>query len=401
MIGQKATMFREFTLLGITLLMVIIGISLGSQMVSAQDQDTSTSQIERETPVNVPELIEKVKRGVIVVHTISSADPFATRDTGLALGSGFIIDKDGHAITNFHVAGDSAMLQVVFWDQSKYRASLVAGAPGYDIALIQIHDVPKEKLFPVTLGDSDLVKPGDLALAMGSPGSTQGQNVERSDWLETWGLRATATMRVITGRDTTMDFQMYGWSNWRSGLGLDYATKLPYIFRMQVPISGGNSGGPSFNKYGEVIGVNTWGGSWILDQQSNGAVPINYVKKFISDVLENRRHEVPWLGIHVVFPPNINDLEGYIEFKERFRKPGLHIYGVEKSSPAERAGLLKGDEILLVKGKTYKMPEDFRADVLEGKIGERYDLLIKRGRYTLSVTLYTEPKPQWVFNFSV
>lgn len=391
------------------LFMLIFALVVQSSLVAlygkpalGQVENYGTAQIERETPLNVPELIEKVKRGVIAVHTISTRySPWIAREGGLALGSGFIIDKDGHAITNAHVAGDSAVMQAILWDGSKYRATIVAAAPGLDIALIQLHDVPPDKLFPVPLGDSDTVKPGDLALAMGSPGSTQGATAERSNPLETWGLRLTATMRVVTGRETSMDFQMFVWSAYKGEIGLQYATHLPYVFMMQVPISGGNSGGPLFNRYGEVIGINTWGGGGTLSQQSNEAVPINYAKRFVADVLEGKRYEVPWLGIHIVFPHNITRPDAYIEFKERFRKPGIHIYGVEKGSPAERAGLMAGDEVLSINGKYYKMPEDFRAEVLEGNIGQEYLFAVKRGRQTLNVRVVTEPKPQWVFNFSV
>jgi len=376
-------------------------IPFSAKAQNSESQASIQPPIPRETPINVPELIEKVKKGIIVIHVIPTENPLRVQETGFALGSGFIIDKDGHALTNTHVAAQSAVMQAVLWDGSSYQATLVAAAPGYDSALIKLQGVPPEKLFPVTLGDSDTVKPGDLALAMGSPGAPEGFNVERSDPFEYWGLRATATMRVVSGRDTSMVFQVAVWNAYRSEFGLQYATNLPYVFAMQVPINGGNSGGPLFNRYGEVIGINTWGGESVLSQQSNVAVPINYVKNFVLDVLEGRRHDIPWLGLHVAFPGNITRVDAYIEFRERFRKPGLHVYGVEKDSPAERAGLRPGDEILTVNGNYYPVPEDFRAEVLEGKIGQEYRMVVRRGNKTFSTIVYSVSKPPWIYNFSV
>ncbi len=393
--GNPGLPFAGFLILG-----VVLNFSLLTPVL-AQDTGSTEPSIERETPVNVPELVNKVKKGVISINALSSESPIIAAETALSGGSGFVIDKDGHAITNTHVAGDTAVMQVILWDLSKYKATLVARAPGYDIALIKIHNIPSEKLFPVPLGDSDSVKPGDLALAMGSPGASQGVSAERSDPLETWLLKQTATLRVIVGRETSMEFQVGVWNAYRSGFGLQYATNLPYIFRMQTPINPGNSGGPLFNRFGEVIGVNTWGGGGTLIQQSFSAVPVNAVKVFVEDIMEGKRHEVPWLGLHVVFPGNITRVDAYIEFKQRFRKPGLHVYAVEKGSPAERAGLLPDDEILTVNGRWYEVPEDFRMDVLVGRIGQEYVLQVRRGNRTFGTTLYSEAKPPWIWNFSV
>ncbi|OGK08229.1 MAG: hypothetical protein A2Y63_03405 [Candidatus Riflebacteria bacterium RBG_13_59_9] len=385
---------------------VFVSVLLLGMIVRAQDviSNDEASRIMRETPLNVPELIEKVKRGVVVVHPISITDPIAAQ-AGIMLGSGFVIDKQGHIITNDHVAGSASMAQIIFWDGSSARATLVAAAPYYDVALLKLDDPEPDKLFPVTLGDSNRVQPGELALAMGSPGANEGFNIDRSDPFEYWGLRQTATMRVVTGRDTDLAFAV-GW-NYRNRyggggqMGLSYALHYPYVLRMQVPINGGNSGGPLFNSHGEVIGINTYGGAWMLDQQSNIAVPINLAKNFVVEVLEHKRQDIPWLGVHCIFPPNILDPESYVEFRERMRPEGLWVYKVEPDSPAAQAGLADGDQITSVNGEEPPTPESFRTRVLLSEIGEEYVFSVTRGNKEFTVHLYTVPKPAYVLNFSV
>ena len=393
--------FNVITMVAVSL---ILGLALSLSPVAQNEppeEDISPQQAQkilRETPVDVPALVDKVKRGVVVIQPIGVSSIAAAELQ--SLGSGFVIDKQGHIITNYHVAGDASLLQVIFWDGTSMRASLVAGAPFYDIALVKLDDPDPEMLFPVALGDSDLVKSGDLALAMGSPGSGEGFNIDRSDPMEYWGLRSTATMRVVSGRNTDMSWSVY-WNYGGRRMSVKYGLYFPYVFRTQVPINGGNSGGPLFNRKGEVIAINTWGGSNPISQQTNFGVPVNCAKNFVVEILEHGRFDIPWMGLHCVFPPNVNNAEAYIEFVETQRPDGLWIYEVSPESPAEQAGLRKGDQILSVNKMPPPRPEDFRLEVLEGDIGQEYILGIRRGRKEFMVHLYTVPKPTYVNDFSV
>ena len=212
-------------------------------------------------------------------------------------------------------------------------------------------------------------------------------------------------MRVVSGRDTDLAFEV-SWNYYNryySGgeFGLSYGLYLPYVLRMQVPINPGNSGGPLFNRHGEVIGINTWGGAWVMSQQSNLAVPINLAKNFAVEVLEHKRYDIPWLGIHCIFPPNVQDPEAYIEFRERMRPEGLWVFGVDPDSPAAQAGLRDGDQILSVNGEEPPRPEAFRTQVLLSEIGAEYVLVIKRKNRQYTVQVYTVPKPRYVLDFSV
>jgi len=396
-------MKRIVITLGVFSMALVLALSLGQ--VAAQDEASEESlrpqeaqKILRETPVNVTELVEKVKRGVVVIQPISVSSIAAAELQ--VLGSGFLIDKQGHIITNHHVAGDASIADVIFWDGTHERATLVATAPYYEVALLKLDDPDPDRLFPVALGDSDTVKPGDLALAMGSPGSGEGFNIDRSNPMEFWGLRATATMRVVSGRNTDLSWPVF-WNSYGRTMSLKYGLYFPYVFRTQVPINGGNSGGPLFNRHGEVIALNTWGGSNPVSQQTNFGVPINCAKSFVVEVLEHGRHDIPWMGMHCIFPPNVNNPEAYVEFVETQRPEGLWIYDVAAESPAEMAGLRKGDRILSVNELQPPRPEDFRLRVLEGDIGQEYVLGIRRGKQEFMVHLYTVPKPTYVADFSV
>ncbi len=376
-----------------------VAVAASEEMVSPEE----AQRILRETPLNVPDLVDKVKRGVVVVSPLEVTE--VAMAEGGSLGSGFIIDKQGHIITNAHVGGKASAAQIMFWDGSSERASLIQAAPYYDIALLKLDSPDPDKLFPVPLGDSNQVQPGDLALAMGSPGALEGFNIDRSDPFEYYGLRQTATMRVVTGRDSDLSFQVaqnfYNRYWGRGQFGLSYALYLPYIFRVQTPINPGNSGGPLFNRHGEVIGINTWGGTWTQSQQTNFAVPINFAKGFVVEVLEHKRQDIPWLGIHCIFPSNVRDPQMYVEFRERMRPEGMWAFSVEPDSPAEQAGLRDGDQITSINGEEPPTPELFRTRVLLSEIGQEYVLAIKRERRELVLHLYTVPRPSYVLNFSV
>jgi S1-C subfamily serine protease len=353
----------------------------------------------------VGDIVEKVHRGVVEVRVIEITSPLAAETSGA--GSGFVIDKQGHFLTNFHVAGMSPTLRVTMWDESTYRGHLVAAEPGIDVALCQIDDIPPDKLFPLALGDSDAVEPGETALAMGSPGSQEGMLVEPSDPFKYWTLRQTVTCRVVAGKDTTLEFPLSMWQWARRNLAgqgpvAQYGTNLGYVIKMQTAINQGNSGGPLIDRNCEVIGLNTWGTSISgLRQNSNYAVPINFAKDFAFQILEHGKFERPWLGLDIVMPPNIHELQAYIEFRERFRPKGrIIVYNVRGDSPASAAGFQRRDEILQVDGKTFSTPEDLRSYIMGHTVGDTLSFTISRGGAIIRVQAKLGPKRNQDSEFS-
>ncbi|MEZ5338368.1 MAG: trypsin-like peptidase domain-containing protein [bacterium] len=380
-------------------------MALVAMMASAYAQDDSSMSIE--------DVIRKVKKGVIRVQGIELGAPTVG---GWGGGSGFVFEVDydtntAYAITNHHVSGNSSASAVTFWDGAVYKARHLATEPGIDVCLLEIYDIPDERelpedektIVPVVLGDSDAVRIGELGLAMGNPGDGQDAvNIDRSNPYETFLLLTTATQGVVTGRDWPIEFLLGINRQNRGSLGAQYGTNFDYAFRMATAINGGNSGGPLFNQKGEVIGINFYGGSWALGQNQNHAIPINLAKDFVFQFLEKGKFEKPWMGVDIIFPSWIGPDE-YTEFAEKYRPDYVEVYGVRKDSPAERAGLRKGDVITSVDGQNFEDPEKLRLYVFSQDIGTEIEIMVKRNGRMVKEPIFLEigPKRTYDAEFSV
>jgi serine protease Do len=317
-------------------------------------------------------------------------DPFGfymqqQQQTQQGNGSGFVISDDGLILTNNHVvtleSDTVGKLSVRFHgDRRTYPAKLIGRAIAYDVALIKV-DAPGKKFKPIPLGNSDTVKVGQKAIAMGNP----------------FGLAFSVTSGIIsaTGRD----------------FGTDSDNLAQNVIQTDAAVNPGNSGGPLLNSSGEVIGINTAilspGTSMSGTGQFAGiafALPINLVKRVLPDLQAGKtlsRKEVmasrPRLGI------SGNDLGSFPpEILQQFKLPasGVMIERVEAGSPAEAAGLrgatkyaetqqgslaVNGDIILEVEGQTIESTSDLRAQVTTIAPGSEVTLKIKRGTETLEV----------------
>ena len=331
-----------------------------------------------------------------------------------SIGSGFIVDKDGWFVTNVHVLTGSSYAEITLWDDSIYRGELVAVDPGIDTAVGKLIGCPPEKIHPVAWGDSDIIRPGELALAMGQPGDQTQFNVDPSEPMASFGLKQTATVRVVSGKDTTLEFplQLYAYNMVRTGFafGSQYGTNFTYAIRMQTGIAGGNSGGPLFNDRGEVIGINFFGGTFTVGQTHNFAIPGNLAKEFYYSVKKSYRdgqpitkHQTrPWIGLDVCMPPNVNDPEKYVEFVERYRpKDKIIIFGVRDQSPAWFAGFRKHDEILQVNGRKFDSPEELRVFVMNLPLDEELVFTVKRGVMVSQIRVKTDVKRSYDSEFSI
>jgi len=270
------------------------------------------------------------------------------------VGSGFIIDADGYVVTNNHVIDGSDRIEVTLADGDQYPARLIGRDEKTDLALLKI-DAGRSLSF-VRFGDSDAIRVGDWVLAVGNP----------------FGLGGTVTAGIVSARG-------------RDLVGGNIADFL----QIDAPINRGNSGGPSFNTEGEVIGVNTAivspnGGSVGI----GFAVPSTLVKQVVTELRENGHIERGWLGVSIqTITPDIAESLG-------LDKPrGALIAAVEPASPAAKAGLKAGDVVLGWNGKTVDKVSDLPRLVANASAGDKAKVTVWRGKAEQSLEIVVGKAP--------
>ena len=259
-------------------------------------------------------------------------------------GSGFVIDAAGFIVTNNHVIDGATRITVKLEDGRELQARLVGRDARTDVALLKVE--AGAPLPFVALGDSDRAQPGDWVVAMGNP----------------YGLSGTVTTGVVsaTGRDI--------------GAG-------PYddFIQVDAPINQGNSGGPLFARDGGVIGVNTaifspTGGSVGI----GFAVPSNMVKRVVAELREKGQVERGFLGVSTQ-PVNAAMAAALkLPAKAGETPQGALVAGVERDSPAAKAGLKPGDVVTALDGKAVRNPRDLARSVADMRPGGKADLKLWR-----------------------
>ena len=283
-------------------------------------------------------------------------------------GSGFVIDSDGHILTNNHVIAGARQVEVTLWNKKKYRAEVIGADRQKDLAVIQI---PAKSLASATLGDSKSLEVGQKVYAIGNP----------------FGLSGTMTRGII--------------SSIRSVRGPEGAA-IDQAIQTDAAINPGNSGGPLLNSRGEVIGINSMiltGGA----EQSAGvgfAIPINAAKAVLNDLVQFGRVRRPSLGIAGLLPigPELADQMGLAA------DAGVLVQQVVPGGAADRAGIrggreraylgntpiyIGGDLIVQIDDQDIETPQDI-ANVLDNHhSGDIVKITVYRGKQklTLNVTL--------------
>ncbi len=254
-------------------------------------------------------------------------------------GSGFIVDADGYIVTNNHVLGTATDLTVILNDGTEHAATLIGRDDKTDLALLKI-DAGKP-LPTVEFGDSDAVRVGDWAIAVGNP----------------FGLGGTVTMGIISAR------------NRQIGAG-------PYhdFLQLDAAINRGNSGGPSFNAAGQVIGINT--AIFSPTGRSVGigfAIPSNVARSVIDQLREHGKVERGWLGVRIqtVTP----EIAGSLDLGDR---RGVLIAEITPDSPAQAAGVRQDDVILRFAGKLVEDARALARAVAATKPGSQVKLMVWR-----------------------
>jgi len=322
-------------------------------------------------------LYERVTPGIVSIQVLS-------RDGG-SLGSGFVFDREGHVVTNFHVVEGAEELEVDFPSGMKVRGEVVGKDPDSDIAVIKV-DSPAEALFPLEMGDSNTIKVGQTVIAIGNP----------------FGLTGTMTTGIISARGRTLD------SLRQTPEGTSFSAGG--IIQTDAAINPGNSGGPLMDLQGRVIGINRAIRTTSITPEgepSNSgvgfAIPVNIVKRVVPVLIEKGTYDYPYLGVSS--HPELSLIE-----QEALGLPqsnGAYVVEVVPNGPADDAGLIGatddstipglpagGDLITAVDGRPVQVFAEMLAYLMENKSpGDTVTLTVIRNNEQKEVVVTLGKRP--------
>ena len=331
----------------------------GGTAVITQSVPSTSSGVSGNSAQDVSDLYAKVRPSIVTVSGSSS------RTGAAGIGSGIVIDKQGHILTNNHVVSGFDTLDVTFSDGVSAAAKIVGRDAGNDLAVIEV-SVPADKLQPAVLGDSDKIRVGELVIAVGNP----------------LNLTGSVTQGIVSGLGRSL----------AGGSG----RPLRQLIQADAAINPGNSGGALFNKDGEVIGVTTAIDNPDGERSFIGigySVPVNAAKRFLPDMLRGDTVTHPKMGVGLQdLTPALAARLG-ITVTER----GILITTVETNSAAARAGLRSGvsagrvgDVIVSIDGKEMKTFADLANYIDTRKVGDKIQLKLVRENKEVTVDLTLE-----------
>ena len=257
-------------------------------------------------------------------------------------GSGFVWDDSGHIVTNNHVVDGTDHVAVIFSDGTELEAEVIGTDPDSDLAVLELSE-SKSGAVPADLGDSDALRVGQIAVAIGNP----------------FGQEFTMTTGIISALGRTI----------RSG-GSPFS--IPEVIQSDVAINPGNSGGPLLDRHGEVIGVNTQ----IISRSGTSSgvgfsVPINTAKRVVPALIEEGRYEYSWLGISGSTLQA--DVAGLMDLARD--TGGALVSQVTVDSPAGKAGLRGSDRTAVLDGVDYPVGGDVIVSINGSAVDDMDDLI--------------------------
>ena len=308
-------------------------------------------------PDIIPDIVSRVSPAVVRINTTTQRsgesqlnpffnDPFfrqffgndfrmpSVPETSRGLGSGFIVTQDGYILTNEHVIDGADQIDVTLAGREQpYPARKVGADHDLDLAVLKIDasDLPT-----VPLGNSDTIRVGDWVIAIGNP----------------YGLDHTVTVGVISAKGRPITVQDRNYRN---------------LLQTDASINPGNSGGPLLNLAGEVVGINT-----AINAQAQGigfAIPSSTVKSVFEDLVHKGGVSHPWLGVYL--QQVTSEVVRYYRLKDQ---SGALVASVVKGSPAEKAGLQRGDIIVSFNGNDIANPNALIEQVSATGVGSQVEI---------------------------
>lgn len=373
------------------MLLVTVGIASCEQILErSQPNEQSVSappQLPQRTPTapslslssDSPDYVAKIVEevGPAVVRIDSSRvveQPFGRLGRGFnpfageaaervqrGTGSGFIINSDGHILTNAHVVEGADRVTVELQDGRRFRGEVLGTDRTTDVAVIKIdsNNLPVAKL-----GNSDSLLPGQAAIAIGNP----------------LGLDYTVTQGIISATG-------------RSGADFGGSSRVDFI-QTDTAINPGNSGGPLINSRGEVVGMNT-----AIIQGASGigfAVPMATAQRVAEQIIATGKAEHPYLGIQTAqLSPELRSQINSSNTGVRINQDeGVIIVAVEPNSPAADGGLRPGDLIETIAGTPVKTPREVQRQVGTSQVGASLQVAVNRNGKTQALTVRPAPLPE-------
>ena len=303
-----------------------------------------------------------VNKSVVNITTESEVQGFfGAEETSTGTGSGFVVDKQGHILTNFHVIQGADVVRATLFDGSAHPARVVGVDASNDVAVLKV-EAEADKLNPVTLGDSSRVLVGQKIMAIGNP----------------FGLERTLTTGIVSSLDRSLKAK-----NGRMIKG---------IIQTDAAINPGNSGGALIDAQGNLVGINT-----AIYSRSGGslgigfAIPVSTARQVMEQLITTGTVTRGYIGVE---PQDLT-----AELADAFklsRKEGVIIAGVVRGGPAAKAGIRTGDIVVSVADKTILDTTTMLNAIAQLPPGEKVAIKIVRGGQEMetSVTIGTRPKPK-------
>jgi putative serine protease PepD len=317
------------------------------------------------------DIYRQTYQGVVEITVSSPQQTPMGNQESQAQGSGFVIDSDGHIVTNEHVVDNADSVSVRFWNGNTYKATVVGSDQSTDLAVIKV-DAPESVLHPVTFGDSSKVRVGDAVVAIGSP----------------FGLEETLTGGIVSA----VHRQMQAPNNFT----------INDSIQTDAAINHGNSGGPLLDSSAQVIGVNAQiAGQTGANVGIGFAIPSDTVKSIADTLISSGKVEHAYLGVSVQeIPGTVADQLGAVA--------GVEITDVRSNTPAKDAGLVGstgkktidgqqyptgGDIITAIDGQTMTSSEAVQQSIDSHHPGDKISITYwrKGESHTANVTLATRP----------
>jgi S1-C subfamily serine protease len=351
---------------------VLLGGLDGETTVVTESAAPSPALAPAGAAMSVNEIYRRAAPGVV---RVSANNNTTSLGPGAKLGSGFVIDKTGHIVTNYHVVEGTDNVTVSFSNRDSVDAQIVGTDPSTDLALLRVRTAASA-LTPLPLGNSDKVQVGDPVVAIGNP----------------FGLDRTVTSGIVSALQRLIT--------------APNRFTIDHVIQTDAPINHGNSGGPLLNARGQVIGVNTQIETGDIATGNVGvgfSVPTNTVKDVVAQLLQSGRVAHAYLGISgQAVTPDV------AETYNLPAKTGVLVGSVTSGSGADKAGLQGGGRQVVVAGETYVLGgdiivsidgekisslEQLRDAIAAHKPGDKVTLVIYRDANKTSVTVTLGRQP--------